>query len=247
MIKNKKFESFLEFTLNYDASEDYINRWQEIWTKLYDWQNNINYNTHLFHEWTSNCKIDSNKNLKILNKYEGGLGGNINEKNKQLRIERLCNDININNIKKLHKCLPIKICFFDSWNKNEVWTIDELTDLIRSFIISLNNKLNDKHEPGLNMCCQGSLVYNYDNSYCVDIIDPYENDNVDPYESTLSFSYENDSVNSYENDSVNSYENDSVDSYENDKVDSYENDKVDSYENDSVDSYENDSVDSYKI
>ena len=82
-------------------------------------------NKEVVEDWLQNCRIESVKNLPYLNRSEGGVGGNNNQKNKQLRFRKeqkyswkIDNDIVFDNIIS---------------GENEKWTLDELDDLIRGF------------------------------------------------------------------------------------------------------------------
>lgn len=84
-------------------------------------------NTKLFEVWRGYCKLNSNKNLPWLNRAEGGLGGDDNNKHKQIRFSE---DLYINT-----KTSPNVLCIqaFDSDDKTSRWTDDELADLSNTF------------------------------------------------------------------------------------------------------------------
>lgn len=156
MLKNKNFDSFLEFTLDYDAPDNFIEQWEKMRHELYNNDIESKNNTQLFELLKSNCKISSNKNLPILDRCEWGIGGNDNSKNKQLRIKNTIADYHLS---CSDRCLPIRIDYFDSDDKKtELWTNEELTDLIKSFIKSFSHILNSI-STGTANCCEGSIVY----------------------------------------------------------------------------------------
>lgn len=79
-----------------------------------------------------NCILDSNKNLPLLKRIEGGLGGNINTIHKQLRYE----DSILNSFDPFTSN-DIVLHILDS--DIEKWTYDELDDILKSCIISIND------------------------------------------------------------------------------------------------------------
>ncbi len=90
-------------------------------------------NLLLTQQWLKQCKIETNRNLALLNRCEGGIGGNNNLLNKQIRFRAIYG----NN----HKiCLSSigeyddDIVFDQVYNtETEKWTQEELADLIYSF------------------------------------------------------------------------------------------------------------------
>jgi hypothetical protein len=79
-----------------------------------------------------NCNLESNKKLPLLNRTEGGLGGDSNTENKQLRFFE---NYNIKNMKS------IRIILYNSYNEKEIWTNEEIYDFTASFVEILNLEL----------------------------------------------------------------------------------------------------------
>ena len=111
----------LRFKLDSDAPKEYIKRWLKLKSICESGENK-----EIVEDWLQNCQIESIKNMPYLNRCEGGIGGDDNLKNKQLRFRdkepkyscKIDNDIVFDNIIS---------------GENEKWTLDELDDLIRGF------------------------------------------------------------------------------------------------------------------
>jgi hypothetical protein len=123
----------LRFTLDSDATLKYVKKFKNLkisceWTDNEDIVNEIKFN----------CRLESNKNLPYLDRCEGGLGGNDNTINKQIRFR-----FNHNLIKKYSK-FNNDILLFVYNTEHEKWTYEELDDIVRSFTIVLNKQLKAK-------------------------------------------------------------------------------------------------------
>jgi hypothetical protein len=111
----------LRFKLDSDAPKEYINRWLKLKSICESGENK-----EIVEDWLENCQIESVKKLPYLNRCEGGIGGDNNVENKQIRFRekepeyswKIDNDIVFDNIIS---------------GENEKWTLDELDDLIRGF------------------------------------------------------------------------------------------------------------------
>lgn len=125
----------LRFRIDSDAPTKYIERWKEIKMKCENGNNK-----YVVEQIKNNCKIVSNKNLPYLERYEGGLGGNDNLLNKQIRF-RMKESVKYDNDILLHI----------SNTETQKWSYDELDDIIRSFTIVLNNKMRS---PCINGCIE---------------------------------------------------------------------------------------------
>ena len=118
----------LIFRLHNDAPINYINIWKKI---KFDCEKGNN--KYIIEKMKTYCKLQSNKNIPYLNRLEGGIGGNDNTINKQIRFFRLynneygCND-NINDI------VLDQIINTDT----EKWSYDELDDLIYALTKTFN-------------------------------------------------------------------------------------------------------------
>lgn len=113
----------LRFRLDSDAPTKYIERWKEIKRECENTDNK-----HIVEQIKNNCKLVSNKDLPYLNRCQGGLGGNDNILDKQLRF-RMETSFKADN--------DILLC--PSNTENQKWNYDELDDIIRSFTKVLNN------------------------------------------------------------------------------------------------------------
>ena len=70
----------LRFRIDGDAPKAYVDRWLELKKNC---ENGNNENIVFF--WLENCNLESVKKLPYLKRCEGGIGGNNNLKNKQIR------------------------------------------------------------------------------------------------------------------------------------------------------------------
>ncbi len=115
-----RYQHVLRFYIDNDAPNSYKKKFSELKNQV---ENGRVANVHFSEKVINFCRLESNKNLPILNRCEGGLGGNNNTENKQLRY-RLRTVGNIDN--------DIKINIINS--DKEKWTYDELDDLVESYI-----------------------------------------------------------------------------------------------------------------
>ena len=74
----------LIFKLHNDVPIKYINMWKKI--KLDCEKGN---NKYIIEKMKTYCKLQSNKNISYLDRIEGGIGGNNNTINKQIRFIKL--------------------------------------------------------------------------------------------------------------------------------------------------------------
>jgi hypothetical protein len=117
----------LRFRIDSDAPTKYIERWKEIKRECENSDNK-----YIVEQIKNNCRIASNKTLPYLERCEGGLGGNNNILNKQIRFRME----EYENVILLHP----------SNSETQKWTYDELDDIIRSFTIVLNDKMFPLHK-----------------------------------------------------------------------------------------------------
>ncbi len=128
----------LRFRIENDAPNNYMKRWQDF---KYICENGNN--KHIVEQIKEKCKLIQNKNLPYLNRAEGGMGGNDNIKNKQMRfridnyLSKMDNDIVIDEIYN---------------TKYEKWTYDELDDIISAFIEVADDYVNTNG--GINGCIE---------------------------------------------------------------------------------------------
>ena len=118
----------LRFYIDKDAPSEYMIRWNEFKTICENGENK-----HIVEQLKSYCKLNINRDLPYLKKEEGGLGGNDNLANKQIRFREYWGD-NDYRYKRDNDIILHKITSTD----NEKWTYDELDDLLRAFIKTAN-------------------------------------------------------------------------------------------------------------
>jgi hypothetical protein len=130
-----------------------LNKYKKEWEKIKEGCENTD-NKYLVEEIKEYCKLESNKNLPYLNRCEGGLGGDDNKNNKQIRFRT--------NNKTTKEDDNILLYVLDSDLKIEKWTYEELDDILRSLIKVLNKKIK-------NECVKGCIeIYNenmFDDNY----------------------------------------------------------------------------------
>ncbi len=130
-----------------------LNKYKKEWEKIKEGCENTD-NKYLVEEIKEYCILESNKNLPYLNRCEGGLGGDDNKNNKQIRFRT--------NNKTTKEDDNILLYVLDSDSKIEKWTYEELDDILRSFIKVFNKKINSE-------CVKGCIeIYNenmFDDNY----------------------------------------------------------------------------------
>lgn len=145
----------LRFKIDNHAPKNYMNRWCKLKDKCESGQNE---NEEIVKNWLSQCKLDTNKNMSFLNRFEGGIGGNNNQINKQIRFR--------NNF--LHKYTDLKykdndiILLEIVSTVYEKWNFDELDDLIYGFIKMANNYVKEKCVLGYIEMINKDLYFNDD-------------------------------------------------------------------------------------
>ena len=130
----------LRFSIDSDAPSKYLEKWYHLKQKC-----ETGDNKDIVKQIKNNSKLDMNKNLPYLNRSEGGLGGDNNINNKQIRFrdnwgENDYRDQKDDNI-ILHEITN---------GTDEIWTYKELDDLIYSFTKVANNYLGTE-------CVKGSI------------------------------------------------------------------------------------------
>ena len=110
----------LRLNISINASPECIEKWNEFKKKCENGDNR-----HIVESLKSYCKLDSTKTLPYLERAEGGLGGDNNSENKQIRF-RMYNDYT----SSIRDIVMEEI----TNGINEIWTYEELDDLLRSFI-----------------------------------------------------------------------------------------------------------------
>lgn len=144
--------TFLRFTLDPDAPQEYVFRWQKFRNVLLNIETTFNMKDSqddILNKWKSYCNLDSNQNLPTLIRLEGGLGGNDNRTNKQIRPSQ--DALKFPNLQYYHGIKDeIRIILLDAEDEKfllkegsiirsvECWTIDEMYDLMQAFIQTCN-------------------------------------------------------------------------------------------------------------
>lgn len=126
----------LIFRINSNAPESCISKWKKL--KLDCQEGN---NKYIVEKMKTYCKLEQNKNIPYLQREEGGIGGNNNSINKQIRFFTLlsssCIPVNYNNKDiVLHQITSTDI---------EKWTYEELDDLIYAFTKTFNNFIKSEY------------------------------------------------------------------------------------------------------
>jgi len=121
--------SVLEFCTEKIPTE-YCGKWKELIRMC--WNRDPDIIRRILLNVTARCEIESNKNLPILNRGEGGLGGNSNAHNKQIRFQQINSPLNV-----------ILLDVLDSNDGKETWSQKELFDLIQAFTEEFNDYLRE--------------------------------------------------------------------------------------------------------
>tara|TARA_B110000285_G_scaffold230235_1_gene296469 strand:- start:3148 stop:3615 length:468 start_codon:yes stop_codon:yes gene_type:complete len=116
----------LVFSINTDAPEEYMNRWIDLKYKC-----DTGHNRDIVENIKGYCKLECNKQLPYLNRAEGGLGGNDNNIDKQIRFRT---DIT----QEYKKENDIVLGDIDCCTNVNKWTYQELDDLIYAFTKTAN-------------------------------------------------------------------------------------------------------------
>lgn len=139
--------NYLKFMFRSDNPDLHIDNWRQIRSELYPF--NIKKKNALLENVQYNFNSETNKSLPILKRHEGLLGGDSNVNNKQLRLipEEYPHNRQYYKDNEVIGCsnsYPILISYFDSGNKEEVWSEDDLDDIIQSFKKTLYDVLHKK-------------------------------------------------------------------------------------------------------
>ena len=131
----------LVFRIDNDAPKEYMERWEEFKFNCESGESGPSTpgpstpgpNKYILEEMKTYCKLKQNKELPYLERTEGGLGGGNNIENKQIRFRDY----------KLWKKNPLYIdndIIMDQIvnGENEIWTYEELDDIIYGFIKTAN-------------------------------------------------------------------------------------------------------------
>jgi len=127
----------LVFRIDTDAPKEYIKKWKDFKLECEGGESGPSTpgpNKKILEQIKENCKLEQNKKLPYLKRSEGGLGGNNNIENKQIRFRDY----------KLWSKLPMYVdnnIIFDQITngKEELWSYEELDDMIYGFIKTAND------------------------------------------------------------------------------------------------------------
>ena len=134
----------LRFYIDKDAPPIYIERWKDFKKKCEEGKNQ-----YIIEQIKSYCKMPINKNLPYLKRSEGGMGGDDNLVNKQIRFRQFCSTDKrlINDV----SCQDNDVVLTEIIGTNsEKWTYEELDDLIYGFIKTANYNIEAN-------CVNGSI------------------------------------------------------------------------------------------
>lgn len=129
-------EHRLVFRIDNDAPKEYIKKWKDFKLECEGGESSPSTpgsNKKILEQIKENCKLEENKKLPYLKRKEGGLGGDNNIENKQIRFR------NYKLWSKLPKYVDNNIIFDQITNgKEEFWSYEELDDIIYGFIKTVN-------------------------------------------------------------------------------------------------------------
>ena len=115
----------LVFRIDNDAPKEFMDRWKDFKLKCESGESKEQ--KYILEQIKENCKLKQNKELPYLKRSEGGLGGDDNKLNKQIR----CRDYELI---QLPQYIDNDIIFDEIINtKQEKWTYEELDDIIYGF------------------------------------------------------------------------------------------------------------------
>lgn len=142
----------LRFRIDSDAPNAYMNRWKKLKHKC---ENGDNKN--IIEQMKTYCKLESNKTIPYLQRAEGGIGGDRNVMNKQIRFRLYCKYMNL----PIYKDNDIILEQVDN-TETEKWTYDELDDIIRALTKTFNYFVDSECVNGvIEMSNKESMSDNY--------------------------------------------------------------------------------------
>lgn len=117
-----KYKHSLVFKINKNESVNILNKWKEIKEKCESGSNE-----NIVNEWLKRCDKNSIKNLPYLDRMEGGIGGNNNKTDRQIRFRHYSENDN-----------NIVLNIINDPNTTEHWSNNDLEDLAYGFIKYIN-------------------------------------------------------------------------------------------------------------
>ena len=146
----------LVFMIDNRVPKENMDKWKDFKLKCEDGEYNPSTsgsNKYILERMKESCKLKKNQDLPYLKRSEGGLGGDNNIENKQIRFRdyRLWT--------KLPKHLDNDIIMDQITNGNkELWTYEELDDIIYGFIKIANDIVGSD-------CIRGFMELKHNNCY----------------------------------------------------------------------------------
>ena len=129
-------EHRLVFKIDSDIPKECMEKWNDLKLKCEGGESGPSTpgpNKYILEQIKENCKLEENKKLPYLKRCEGGLGGDNNIENKQIRFR----DYIL--WSKIPRYEDNDIIFDQITNgKKELWTYEELDDIIYGFIKTAN-------------------------------------------------------------------------------------------------------------
>jgi len=126
-LDTKDYVYKLRFSIDKDAPPDYMKRWLDFKNKCEGGCEN----KHIVEHIKESCSLQENKNLPYLNRSEGGMGGNNNSINKQIRFrEKMLLDMSYSLWQYDNDIVMDQIYSTET----EKWTYEEMGDLLSAFI-----------------------------------------------------------------------------------------------------------------
>lgn len=120
----------LRFYIDSNAPPLFMKRWEKLKKDCENCKNK-----YILEEMKNYFKLDTNKNLPLLKRIEGGLGGNNNTIHKQIRFRFYISEDKDN----YYAQRDDDIVFSQIYNTEyEKWTLEELDDIIQAFIETAN-------------------------------------------------------------------------------------------------------------
>lgn len=160
-IVKDNFDILIRFSLDSGAPNSDLVLWDSICHKLFPSLNGVNNSLSItkddiFNKWKENCSLDSNRELPLLDWYDGGLGGGNTRFNKHIRPIRIINPYS--EAREYFKA-EIIMSLADSTDEvnGEKWTLEEVQDLLKAFVKTCNDYLSSYD------VCRAQIVLEYRN------------------------------------------------------------------------------------
>jgi hypothetical protein len=137
----------LRFKIYKSAPVICLDKWKEL-KDICEYNTN-NENKKIVKEWLALCTNENIKNMPYLNRCEGGIGGDNNFTNKQMRFRQY-----------IYHNKDNDIVFDQIYNtRNDKWTFEEFDDLILGFIKFANNFIKGNYVDGVIELTNKDIYY----------------------------------------------------------------------------------------